>query len=758
MKYLLTWLLSLMVAAALALSGCGGGGTDDSTPTDLSALAANAQLTASYDQDTRVARLSWNDTLPEGTLYLVQSQSSDGTFATLDTVAGAGGSSERLNWTGPITQTTTFQVQAQPASGSAVTLQTEQKQSSVQVIVPSVSPVIALNMAEPVSGEVELSIEDQTQFSSVSWYVDTRLIGQGAASPGNPINWNTSSETNESHLVIARIETSTDSYTDVRRTVQVSNLNLALTASVRGTSGTIYVDVSTSSPNGISQVEASFDGTPMPSLSEPNARCNRCSSNNIYRFTVDAASAGSGEHTMSITSVDRQNNRKTITVAVPVDNKPVLSLSTPMDGALVYGSLLVSGSVTSDKSGEVTTTASLGELQFMNTTASSFTGSLDLSGLPAKTYTLTVSSRDSSGATTVVQRNVTVTSSEAYSPILDMGVDGRLLAADGAQLLYRNGAESYRLRNTQTGTEVSLTGANTVAGATDWQVSAGHVFVQGTDSDCVDTCIYHWRKDGSRRNLTLVNPYSKTSNEGDGYSRDLNPVVRGNYVIWFNWSGTNDDHYTVYNRSRNSFTKIDMPAGVNYLGNNDFDATVTGGTLRFFYWAQTGGSGNSSSFDVYRWDANSKTSTQLSTVNAANIYPQTDGVDVIWLQSPVGAYNRISTLVSQPIAGGANAILATNATSLMAADGVVSWLEGSSLKARYAGEVRTLSSLKPVANLYGTSAGHVVFADQSKLYSWNASSNTTVLRLDITPGQVITNGGYLYFVLGNGQMVYRVSL
>lgn len=768
MKIVTKWLASLMTVAALSLSGCGGGTTgtvehNNSTTPDATTLAANAQITASYAQGTQVANLSWKDTFPQGTQYLVQTQSPNGSFATLETVAGAGGSSATLNWTGPVSQTTIFRVQAQPSTGNPVTLQTVQRQATVQVSVPSASPAIALSMTEPLSGTVQLSIEDQFQYPSVSWYVDNRLIGQGAASPGNPINWNTSSETNESHLVIARIQTSTDSYTDVRRTVQVSNVNLALTASVSGTSGTINVDVSTSSPNGIARVEASFDGNPLNSLTEPNACSRFCSTNNLYRFSINAATVGLGDHSMSITVVDRQNNRKTITVAVPVNNKPGLTITAPVDGALVHGTLQLSGTANSDNSGTVTTTASLGELQFMKTTASSFTGGLDLSGLPAKTYTLTVSSRDSSGATTVVQRSVTVTSGPAlaYSPILDIGSGGQLLAADGAQLLYRNGAESYRLRNTQTSNEVSLTGASTVANATDWQVSAGRVYVQGKDSDCVVTCIYQWNEHGSRRNLTLANPYSTTSSVGGGYFYDLNPVAKGDYVIWVNWAGTNNGYYTVYTRSSDSFAKIDKPASMNYVGNTDYDATVIGGALRFFYWGQTGGSGTSSTFDVYGWDARSNTSTKLSTVSARNIYPQTDGADVIWQQSPVGTSESTSTLVSQTILGGVNATLASNATSLKATDGVATWVETTAssrtLKARYAGLVRTLSNLN-TASLYGTSGGHVVFAEQGKLYSWNANNNTTTLRLDTTPGQVITSGGYLYFVLGNGHTVYRVGL
>jgi hypothetical protein len=757
---LLTWLTS-SVLIALVLSACGGGTTgttpnnsNNSNEQSVTTLATAAQLTASFAPETQVASLSWKDTLPQGTQYAVQSQSTGGSFTTVETVSGAGGNSAVLNWQRPVTQTTTFRVQAQPTAGEPVTLTTTQQQSSVTVSVPSATPQIAVNTTEPVSGTVQLTIEGGYQYPGVSWYVDTRLIGQGTASAGNPINWNTSSETNEQHLVIARIQTSTDSYTDVRRTVQVSNVNLALTASVSATTGTINVDVSASSANGIARVEATFDGTPQPSLSEPNACSRFCSTNNLYRFTVDAAAAGSGNHSMVIKAVDRQGGSKTITVAVPVNNKPGLTVTAPVDGALVNGSLQLSGTATSDKSGAVTTTASLGELQFMNTTAANFNGTLDLTGLPAKTYTLTVSSKDSSNATTVVQRSITVTSSSAlaYTPILSMGTGGQLVAAEGQQLLYRTGTESYRLRNTQTNTEVSLTGASTVANATDWQVSAGRVYAQGKDTDCAVTCIYQWSEDGSRRNLTQTNALY-----------DLNPVARGDYVIWVNWAGPNNNgQYTVYTRSTDSFAKINMPAGTNYVGNTDYDITVEGGVLRFFFWGQTGGDGTSSTFDVYSWDASSNTSTKLSSGGARNIYPQTDGVAVIWQQTPIGgSTDSTSTLVSQPIAGGTSSTLAINATSLKTGDGVAAWVESTgsnrTLKARFAGSVRTLSTLS-TATLYGTTSGQVVFGEQGKTYSWNANTNSSTLRLDTAPGQTITSGGYLYFVLGNGQTVYRVGL
>jgi hypothetical protein len=137
-------------------------------------------------------------------------------------------------------------------------------------------------------------------------------------------------------------------------------------------------------------------------------------------------------------------------------------------------------------------------------------------------------------------------------------------------------------------------------------------------------------------------------------------------------------------------------------------------------------------------------------------------VAVIWQQTPIGgSTDSTSTLVSQPIAGGTSSTLATNANSLKTGDGVAAWIESTgsnrTLKARFAGSVRTLSTLS-TATLYGTTSGQVVFGEQGKTYSWNANTNSSTLRLDTAPGQAITSGGYLYFVLGNGQTVYRVGL
>lgn len=255
-------------------------------------------------------------------------------------------------------------------------------------------------------------------------------------------------------------------------------------------------------------------------------------SNDVYRFTVDAAQAGSGPHTMVNTATDASGSSRSLTVAVPVSNAPGLALTSPADGALVFGSLRVTGTATSDKPGAVSTTARLGDLEFLSTAASSFSGGFDLTGITPGNCTLTVRSTDSTGQTGQTQRTVVVTSSAAlaYPPAFTLPTGGHLLAADGNQVLYASGDGSVLLRDLVAANEVALNGASSIQYVSGWRLDAGRVVAFGKGADWVLYCVYLWTSSGSRSNLTNPNPYSRASNFGGGWAygrgRPTSPVGR----------------------------------------------------------------------------------------------------------------------------------------------------------------------------------------------------------------------------------------
>jgi hypothetical protein len=755
--------LSWILACAVLVAACGGGGASSPTPTppDYSAKAAAAKLTSTVNLVTNTVLLSWTDAFPSGASYRIESQNSDGSFSPVETVAGVGGTSTIMQWQRAVTVATVYRVVAVLNSAS-VTLLTPQGLSTVSAGLPSTPPSIVIDKTEPVTGTVQLSLSGAIPYPSVSWYADLRLIGS-ATGEGNPLSWNTAGSTNGIHLILAKVQVGPDSYIDVRRSVAVSNSSIALNAVVAGTSGTINVDVTASSSAAISSVSATLDGVSLGSLAAPNA-CSTgigCgASKDVYRFTVTPVS---GSHSMIVTATDAAGNSRSSTLQVPVINLPGLTLTSPADGSFVSGTLILSGSSSSDRPGVVTVVASLGDYQFMNTSSPSFSGSMDLAGLSAGSYTLTVRATDSVNASSVVKRAVMVPSSPsvAYTSLFSMGARGGLLAVQGDLVLYKADDGSIRLRNVQSGTETLPVNASSIANGSDWQISNGYIHAYGQGADCVLSCIYQWAPDGSVKNLSNPNPYSAAPNIGGGRAYDLHPVARDGYVIWVNDQAGGTGWYTLYDVANGAYTRIAVPLSAQYVGNWNYDFAVQNGVILFYYWAQTGAAGTSSIFDIFLWTSNSQTSTRVTNGGIRNVYPQTDGQKLAWLQS-AGGSSGPNTLVSLPLAGGPVSPVSSNANeSFQLRDGVLTWQEITSstrtLKASAQGVASTISSSQSCA-LFGAGGGYVVFGESGKTYSWNAITRSSTLRLDSLPNQIFVNRNNVYFVLGSTQTVYRMVL
>ena len=632
---------------------------------------------------------------------------------------------------------------------------------------------IVADRAEPLSGTVNLSLSAAVT-GAVSWFADLQQIGTGAS-----LSWNTTSVSNGSHLLVARVQPSPDAAAyEVRRAVNVSNSSITVTTSVSGTTGTIAVLAVPRSPFGITSVSAAFDGVPSGTLTAPNACSSRVACVTVsglvydaYRFDVDAAVAKSGNHTMVFTVTDGSGATRTASVPVPISNPPTLTVNAPADGAFVFGTLQLSGTATSDKSGTVTVTARLADLQFLQTTSSPFAANYDVSGLAPGSYLLTVRATDNGNLVSQVQRTVFVTTSSAlaYSPAFSLPAGGQLLAAEGSRVLHGVEGGAVRMRDLATSGDVTLAGVSTIQYVTGWQLSDGRAYAYGKGTDCVLYCVYQWGPDGSITNLTNPNPYSRATNIGGGWAYDTFPVARDGYVVWVNDKAADTGvvtnatgRYTVFNVQTGTYTRVGVPAGVAYVGNHSYDFAVVGGVLHFAFWGQTGGEGMSSTFDVFRWRSDTGVSTRVTMSGARAIYTQTDGLRVAWQQTPLGGNSdNTFTLVSQPIAGGATTTWSTTASSFLLRDGVLAWVEtgpggARTIKAATATQVYTLSNLATSA-LLAVGGGQVAYLQQGKVYTFDAATAQTRLRVDAQPGaSVYLSGGALVFMVGSS--VYRVAL
>ena len=645
------------------------------------------------------------------------------------------------------------------------------------------NPAPGISVAANLSGEVLLKLDNNVAYPSVTWFCDTVQVGKGTG-VGNGLNWNTTTTANGQHLILAVVTLAGGSTLSVRQSVNVSNSNLAVSASASGTTGTIAINVTASSNFPITTVSATLDGISLGLLTAPNACSKYCSgTNNLYQFTINSVSAGSGAHSVVVTATDNSGSSKITTLALTISNPPSLVLSSPVDGGFINGAglLNISGNMSSDKAGAVTVTAFLGGLPIgLTQGGTTFSGSFSLAGLPAGPYTLTLSARDSGAVTTTLQTSIVVASSDAltYTPAFSMGAGGQLITVDNsnpALLLYVASDGSYRVRNNSLNSEVILQGAAAIPHRYNWTMDGGYVFMEGGwlgsttagYTDCPLDCIYQWTPAGVKTNISNASPNSPSSRVGGGYAYEQYPRAHGGYVIWIDWVGPNPGTYTLYNVAQASYSVINQPAGANYLGNTSVDFAVINNVVNFFYWANTG----TSTYDIYQWNSATRSSTKLSGGTTRSIYPQTDGQRVAWSQAPTSG-SGTSSLVAQSVNGGAQTLLSTCMNSFTLAGGVLAWIECTAstnaqglatttitgLKAsNSAGTVTTITS-NSSATLYGAGGGHVIYGLQSKLYDWNASTASSSLLVDSVPGMVMVSGNTVYFTLGSSQAVYQVTL
>ncbi|WP_341677397.1 PKD domain-containing protein [Niveibacterium sp. SC-1] len=739
----------LMLATALLLSACGGGASTPATPTD----------------NRPVAAAGTGVTVGMGTSVMLDGSSS----------ADPSGASLRYNWSVTASPSgSTAQVEAPtsarptftPDKPGTYTLslvvsngQATSNPSSLTIIsVNALLPSITLDQSEPVSGSVGLSLAG-TVAGAVTWYADLQLLGDGSGTTG-AYPWNAATATNGNHLILARIQMSANTFQEVRRTVNVGNSPVTLTASASVTSGTVTIDATALSTNGMSSVTASFDGGPVVTLSAPNACSKYCTSNNLWRFQF--AGATSGNHSAVLTATDGSAVSKSMTVAVTVSNAPQVALSNPSDGQLVNGSLNFAGLATTDKTGTISVTARLASLaipvsSLATAGGTSFSGSYDLTGVTPGSYALTVTAKDQDNVTSTASRTVIITSSLAlsYAPVFTMPSGASLVAVEGADLLYLTSDGSYVLRNLDSSTEVILQSTATLQYAGDWELASGRTFATAKDSDCTTNwnCVYEWKTDGTRRNI------SAASNLSAGFSYQENPVTNAGYVLWTNWSGPSAGSYVLYNLITGSFALIPQAPGVNYVGNINYGVALNNGDPVVYYWGQTDGSGMGSSFEIFGWS--NGISTRLTNDGQRNIYVQTDGVRAAWQSSPPGGNaDGTFSLKTVPVGSTIASTVSTTANSFKLADGVLAWVESTStfraVKASLSsGPVVTLSN-QSTASLSAVGSGRVAYMQGGKLYSWDATTYASTLRLETAPSRVWIGDGKLIFNISAS--VYRVPL
>jgi hypothetical protein len=696
-----------------------------------------------------MATLTWTDTLPSASAYQIEQLGSDGTWAAIDSVPGHAASHQTLSWNRPVNITTTLRVEAMLSSYS-VPLQTTSGQGTLHLVVPATAPTITLSHDQPITGSVVVSISGGGTYSSVNYYVDLNGFASSTTAPTYAVTLDTRTLTAGSHLLLARLATSADAYIEQRLPVQVANSAVAVQIQVQGTTGTaVPVVVTASSDLGIHSVTASVDGASLGTVTAPNG-CGSSSSSpcSLYGFTVNALSVGSGQHTFTAQATDAGNNTATASTTATFNNPPALNVTSPQDGALVYGTLHLAGTFSSDKAGSVMLTATLGSLPLLTTSGSPFATDFNLAGVTPGDYTLTVTATDSTGQSWITTDIIAVTSSAAlvYTPLASVGENGSLVAADNQTLLYRANYSDGPLHLLAGSTDTTLAVSGTMSYYNHWTVNNGSVFASDINY------VHLWSPSGTQSNLSALAQSNGTPDEL--------LAVHWPWVLWES-HGTvtgsqTTDTYTFYNISNAQKVTVPAPTGAVALGNGPADFYVTQSGLQLYYYAIFP---TNPGINVFHWDQSTGQTSALTSESNSG-YPQTDGHRVAWQIGSL-ATNPPFGLVALDIPSGTQQTLSSTMSRFQLADGVLAWAEqtpsSADIMASNGTTTSTVSS-RVSSVLFGTGGGYVAFEEDSKLHVWSAAGGRQLI-FDAAPGGVLVSGKTVYFITGNRQKaVYSVTL
>jgi hypothetical protein len=734
-------------------------------------LPREAQLTSSMDQSARRATVTWRDVFPAGTAYRIETGPPGATLTDRGTVAVAAGNSATLSWSTDVAAPLVirvFAVRAPPIGDVSLMSSIYEVFVFVAPISPTAPPGIVFDKPEPLTGQVRMSIAGGVTYSWVDWFVDTTSLGtvMHPAGPGNPTGFNFDGVTSGDHLVTARVQTASNSYSDIKRTVRVANVYLYPDA--RMFDGVYHILADARSASGIASVEARVNGVSLGVLTAPN--CPTCESpTRAYRWRLDPATYPSGTYAVVVTAIDKAGVRKSVEFTAEVRYPPTLTLQEPAEFQIVNGKLRLRATARTDRAGGVRTEVKLEQLTVLDTTSENIDADIDLSGIAPRKYLMSVTTRDSAFVPITLERAIIITGDpkRVYVPALTLDPGATPIGSDGSSLIWQGTDGTYRLQAFGgPATSLAESGKAALSNTRAWTTQGGWVYALGKGLDCtVFYCVYEWSPSGARRNLSNDNPHQSV---GGVRCVDNDPVVRGNFVL-MQGGVCSGGRLTLYDRRSGAFTPIDPPSGTRSIGDADFYETAAGPVVFFVSASYEAATGALASIDVYRHFAG--TSTRLGSPGSRNQDPLTNGTIVGWRRTPLNIINNWDGSFELWVADSSGASVRTVGPRLSSwgiSERVFFWSEilavnmwaqvsSQVLKAEYNGSTYTISRALSARYLAAT-LDQVFYRSDVELFSrWSARDGQSTLMMETVPTDLWAANGMAVFTFGGGR-IYRVGV
>ncbi|KAI9016212.1 hypothetical protein DFJ74DRAFT_770766 [Hyaloraphidium curvatum] len=598
---------------------------------------------------------------------------------------------------------------------------------------------IAMSMASPVSGTVELSVLPEVQ-GHVTWFVDGRSLGRGADRFGHPASWDTARSGDGVRAILARIRLPNGSTRDLRRSATVSNVPFSLNISVEtgenGGWGGYYINLTVSAVAGVSRVDAKLDGRTVLAgvpAGLPRRHNSRILVEGHFDYSDHSGNDGlGGNHTLTVLVKDKGSRQRTGVFNYVIHRAPFVEFTSGPLGAMASGEIRLAGVAFALNRGarlQLRATTKEGRELPLSISGRTFVCAFSTATFRPGFSSIIMSASDSFGDRGVYDASFFVASSPAlaYTPLaLPNLFQPVLFTARGNRLVLSASLgpnPPYLLSlDTSTGTSrivTSMLGAD----FSDWtwalaEQGNGAYILRSVPACTLGKCLYGWDDQiwAQTVNLSADQPWINAS-AGVAGATEGKPVARAGYVLWANLWNTSCG-YALYNSATRSYVRIPCPVGMQPPvsgAESSYDFFVNGSEVHVYFGLQA-----QQAFHVFHWSSATNLTTKVST-DAGGRNPRTDGSRVVWADAGSRSLLSMAAPESSP------AVIASIAGSSFifdysVADGVLAWSmedqDGAAISLMASVNGSTAVSVAASGKVEQVAGGAVLYSTADKFWIW----------------------------------------
>jgi len=734
----------MILLISLAIVGCGEGGStvsvdpnptvpDSSTPSvdpKPSVVPTHkANLFVVYSSDTNIAQIRWSETSYQDTEgYKVEKRGSNSSWTAIARLASGSGSYS-------IQDHTLVASRYRIVSLSDKALLSGDNENTELLVDPLQFSSIYftkddVNVTMPLNRVVTINtLTDSTDIQKVTYYLDTKKIGESTTKPNFPLILNSASVSNGNHRLDHELKIDDSSYIIFNTPISTYNTNLSLSLSLKNQTGLIPVVVRASSKEKISGVRFYLDGLLVAEIEEKNyctnIRYGCYDQNDSYMWEWDTTTYAPISYTIRAEVSDAGGEHLSTKITHALNNPPVLLVTSPINDSVVGNTLTISGSVSDDQN-DVTVTIKIGSQTIYSSNSSTFSTTYYMNGLAENIYTVEIKATDPDNKSTTIRRNVLYKADSDYQVWKTVGKENNLLKINNGYLVTQN-AKTLTKQNLSTEVYTSYDLS---------QVRYQRIYY--LDVHTSGKILFHGSSEKRVNQMFLADDDLSVISEGK------RPFIKENKAMWLG----NSIKIETYSFDTQTLNTIDRITSFGFSGNTFWNSKQICTSARDYP--------SSDHYNLYIYNiANSEWNKLTDTVNIAERCEGIDDTRVLSSSSPKSS-SDVTLYYADLVSPNLRVKLSTNYSKANLVDGVIAWVERdeNTLYVLYKNETIPRKIVTD-AYLGELKNGVLTYTKDSKLYLYKDGVSKEIWSANDIH---YIDGGYVYIIRGADKLIYRVSI